>query len=316
MIDLHTHTTASDGRCTPAELVARAAAAGVTVLARHRPRHRRRAATPAAAACAAAGIEFVAGIEITAVRDERRRPRARLLHRRDVARAARVPRRAAAAADRPRPRDGRRGSATLGITLDVDAILAAGARRSGQVGRPAARSRARSSPADTSPTPTRRSSSGCARGRPAFVPRVGAAPAEVFAQIHEAGGRRVARASRPARPRRVDPGRCAAGSTRSRLSLRPRRTSRNGALSRPAARDASNVAYRGGSDYHADDVARSRRTRAAFRCRVERLRSCSTATTPGSVGLDLIRRTLRAAHRSGSGVSVQFERVADAVRVS
>ena len=32
VIDLHTHTTASDGRCTPAELVARASAAGVTVL--------------------------------------------------------------------------------------------------------------------------------------------------------------------------------------------------------------------------------------------------------------------------------------------
>ena len=32
MIDLHTHTTASDGRCLPAELVSRAAAAGVTVL--------------------------------------------------------------------------------------------------------------------------------------------------------------------------------------------------------------------------------------------------------------------------------------------
>ena len=32
VIDLHTHTTASDGRCTPEELVARAAAAGVTVL--------------------------------------------------------------------------------------------------------------------------------------------------------------------------------------------------------------------------------------------------------------------------------------------
>ena len=32
MIDLHTHTTASDGRLPPAELVARARAAGVTVL--------------------------------------------------------------------------------------------------------------------------------------------------------------------------------------------------------------------------------------------------------------------------------------------
>jgi len=32
LIDLHTHTTASDGRRTPADLVAYAAAAGVTVL--------------------------------------------------------------------------------------------------------------------------------------------------------------------------------------------------------------------------------------------------------------------------------------------
>ncbi|MFP2913740.1 PHP domain-containing protein, partial [Pyxidicoccus sp. 3LFB2] len=33
MIDLHSHTTASDGQYPPAELLSRAAAAGVTVLA-------------------------------------------------------------------------------------------------------------------------------------------------------------------------------------------------------------------------------------------------------------------------------------------
>ncbi|MDP3769078.1 MAG: PHP domain-containing protein [Dehalococcoidia bacterium] len=33
MIDLHLHTTASDGLCTPRELVERAAQAGVTVMA-------------------------------------------------------------------------------------------------------------------------------------------------------------------------------------------------------------------------------------------------------------------------------------------
>ena len=69
MIDLHTHTTASDGRCTPAELVARAAAAGVTVLSV--TDHDTVAACEAAGvACRAAGIEFVAGIEVTAVREE------------------------------------------------------------------------------------------------------------------------------------------------------------------------------------------------------------------------------------------------------
>ena len=39
LIDLHTHTTASDGRCTPAELVARASAAGAHRAERDRPRH-------------------------------------------------------------------------------------------------------------------------------------------------------------------------------------------------------------------------------------------------------------------------------------
>src|SRR4029077_17389691 len=69
MIDLHTHTTASDGRCTPAELVERAGAAGVTVLSV--TDHDTVAGCRAAeTACAAAGIEFVPGIEVTAVREE------------------------------------------------------------------------------------------------------------------------------------------------------------------------------------------------------------------------------------------------------
>jgi len=69
MIDLHTHTTASDGRCSPSELVARAAAAGVTVLS-VTDHDTVEASGAAAEACAAAGITFVPGIEITAVHDE------------------------------------------------------------------------------------------------------------------------------------------------------------------------------------------------------------------------------------------------------
>ena len=69
MIDLHTHTTASDGRCSPAELVARAAAAGVTVLS-VTDHDTVDACAAGGAACADAGIAFVPGIEITAVRDE------------------------------------------------------------------------------------------------------------------------------------------------------------------------------------------------------------------------------------------------------
>lgn len=66
MIDLHTHTTASDGRSTPDELVERAAAAGVTVLAV--TDHDTVAAIPACVEAAAriGGIEIVPGIEISA----------------------------------------------------------------------------------------------------------------------------------------------------------------------------------------------------------------------------------------------------------
>ena len=69
MIDLHTHTTASDGRCSPGELVARAAAAGVTVLS-VTDHDTVDACAAAAVACAGVGIAFVPGIEITAVRED------------------------------------------------------------------------------------------------------------------------------------------------------------------------------------------------------------------------------------------------------
>ncbi len=69
MIDLHTHTTASDGRCSPVELVARAAAAGVSVLS-VTDHDTVDACEAAGQACVAARITFVPGIEITAVRDE------------------------------------------------------------------------------------------------------------------------------------------------------------------------------------------------------------------------------------------------------
>ena len=69
MIDLHTHTTASDGRCTPVELVARAAAARVTVLS-VTDHDTVDACQAVDAACVLARITFVPGIEITAVRDE------------------------------------------------------------------------------------------------------------------------------------------------------------------------------------------------------------------------------------------------------
>lgn len=65
MIDLHSHTTASDGQHAPRELLALAAAAGVTVLAV--TDHDTVAGLPEAAEAARArGVELVPGIEVSA----------------------------------------------------------------------------------------------------------------------------------------------------------------------------------------------------------------------------------------------------------
>jgi predicted metal-dependent phosphoesterase TrpH len=78
VIDLHLHTTASDGQLTPEQLVRTAASAGITTLAV--TDHDTTAGVAAArAAAGAVGVEVVMGIEITAVLDGPRRPHPRLL---------------------------------------------------------------------------------------------------------------------------------------------------------------------------------------------------------------------------------------------
>jgi len=70
MIDLHMHTTASDGRSRPVELIDEAAAAGLTTIAV--TDHDTLAALPDVAdAARARGIETIPGIEITAVHSGR-----------------------------------------------------------------------------------------------------------------------------------------------------------------------------------------------------------------------------------------------------
>ena len=66
MIDLHVHTTASDGRSTPALLVEQIRAAGIHTFAV--ADHDTVAAVAESATLAAdAGLQFVPGIEVTAV---------------------------------------------------------------------------------------------------------------------------------------------------------------------------------------------------------------------------------------------------------
>jgi hypothetical protein len=70
VIDLHLHTTASDGTLVPAALVERAAAAGLTTIS-VTDHDTTAGLAEAAAAAHSRGMTFVPGIEITAVEDGR-----------------------------------------------------------------------------------------------------------------------------------------------------------------------------------------------------------------------------------------------------
>lgn len=185
MIDLHTHTTASDGRCTPSELVARASAAGVTVLG-VTDHDTVAGVAAAAAACRTAGIEFVPGIEITAVRDTAD------VHVLGYFVDAASPALQNFLAEQRRRRVSRvremiQRLAGLGIHLDADAILKPGIDDpSKAVGRPwIASALVAGGHVATKNDAFDRFLS---RGRPAYVPRTGASPDDVIARIHDARG--------------------------------------------------------------------------------------------------------------------------------
>ncbi len=183
MIDLHTHTTASDGRSTPAELVQEAVRAGVTIIAV--TDHDTLAAVPAVADLAArAGIRVVSGIEITAVFNAVDvhvlgyfvPPESRVLAGfLETQREDRV-RRVRAMGDR---------LAALGMPVAVESIVAA-ARADHAVGRPMlARALVDGGyVADIGEAFDRFLGS----GRPAYEPRCGATPWEVVERIAAAGG--------------------------------------------------------------------------------------------------------------------------------
>jgi hypothetical protein len=248
LIDLHTHTTASDGRCSPTELVARAATAGVRVLG-VTDHDTVAACHPASAACRSAGIEFVPAIEITAVRDgldvhtlgyfidvdlpaltaflgEQRMRRVNRLH--EIGERLR----------------------RFGIRLDLDAIVQpAVVDRDKAVGRPwIARAMVKAGHVSTVAEAFDR---WLAPGRPAFVPRVAASPEEVIDRIHEAGG--VASIAHPGLLGRDEwlPGLVGAGLDAIEVyhpDHDPATTARY--LDMAAA---LGVAVSGGSDYHADE---------------------------------------------------------------
>jgi predicted metal-dependent phosphoesterase TrpH len=185
LIDLHTHTTESDGRCAPGDLVARAAAVGVTVLA-VTDHDTVGGCLAAADACAAIGVTFVTGIEITAVRDDQ--DVHVLGYFLDVA----APGLHAFLSEQRRRRIDRlrqmlQKIAAMGIELDSEAILRPAIEDPAKAaGRPwiARALVAGGHVASTGEAFDR----WLGRGKPAFVPRPGASPAEVIGRIHDANG--------------------------------------------------------------------------------------------------------------------------------
>lgn len=184
MIDLHLHTTASDGLLTPTALVGRAAAAGLTTIS-VTDHDTVSGLDEASGAGAAAGVRVVSGIEITAVEDGRdvhvlgyffdpaSRPLGEFLARQRADRIGRA-------------REIGERLLRLGFELDVEALIARAAATRSSIGRPAL--------ADALVAAGHAADRGDAfdrwlgRGRPAYVARAGAGIAAVIETIHAAGG--------------------------------------------------------------------------------------------------------------------------------
>lgn len=183
MIDLHLHTTASDGELRPADLVNAAHAAGLTVIS-ITDHDTTAGLDEARAAAQARGIELVPGVEISAVADGRdlhvlgyfvdpsSGALRSLLERQQSDRVRRV----AVMAER---------LAAFGCAIDAEPVLA-DARRGRSVGRPqialalvaAGHVRTRDEAFTRYLEPD----------RPAYVPRVGTPPEDVVQIVHDAGG--------------------------------------------------------------------------------------------------------------------------------
>ena len=252
MIDLHLHTTASDGYLTPAQLVARAQAAGLTTISI--TDHDTVAAIAEATERAGAiGIRVVPGIEITAVDDGRdvhmlgyffdpeSATLAALLERQRALRVARV-------------RDIGERLAALGMPVDVEPLLLTAAAKPGSsVGRPlVARELVR---AGYVASVQEAFNLWLATGRPAFVPRIGPSPASVVGAIHEAGG--IASIAHPGVTKRdelikplIDNGLDAIEVYHSDHTPEAEQTYK-------AMAERHGVAASGGSDFHGDELRRN-----------------------------------------------------------
>lgn len=186
MIDLHMHTTASDGRSSPAELVRQVRDAGIHTFSV--TDHDTVAAVGATAALAAeAGLRFVPGLEITAV--YRQKDVHMLGYFVDHESAGLLDFLTRSLADRlRRARLMSEKLAELGAPIDLEALIARyGGPNSGKaIARPVvARALVEAGHVRDVQEAFDRF---LAEGQPAYVGRNGAAPVDVVPIIHAAGG--------------------------------------------------------------------------------------------------------------------------------
>ena len=184
MIDLHLHTTASDGLLTPAVLVTRAAAVGLSVIS-VTDHDTVAGLSEAADAAARLSLRLVSGIEITAVEKGRDVHILGYFFQADsgvLAQFLREQRR-----DRlRRVREMIARLQELGCGIEQEPLLARAAEGSRSIGRPAIADAliAAGHASDRNDAFARL----IGRGRPAFVPRHGPGGAAVIQVIHAAGG--------------------------------------------------------------------------------------------------------------------------------
>jgi 3',5'-nucleoside bisphosphate phosphatase len=247
LIDLHLHTTASDGLLEPSQLVARAAAAGLTVISV--TDHDTTAGYDEARdAAAQLNVTLVPGIEITSVDDARDvhilgyfiDPHAPRLADFLVQQRSDRLRRVVQIAEKLRG---------LGYPIDVDPLLRAAKRSGGRsIGRPqiadalilGGYARDRDDAFDRL----------LGDGRPAFVPRTAESPEGVVAVVREAGG--IASLAHPGLLRRDDliPPLARAGLTALEVCHSDHDAATERYYREMAARHG--LLMSGGSDYHGD----------------------------------------------------------------
>jgi predicted metal-dependent phosphoesterase TrpH len=253
VIDLHLHTTASDGLFEPAALVDLAWRAGIRTMS-VTDHDTTAALLEAERAAGASGIAFVTGIEITAVHDGRDvhvlgyfidRDDAALAGFLEKQRADRV-RRVEEMADR---------LAVMGKPVNREALLAP--RQSGRsLGRPMV---AKALVQAGHVADTRQAFEQLiGEGRPAFIPRCGPSPADVIGIINRAGG--LASLAHPGLLRRDEliPGMIDAGLT----AVEAFHSEHDAPTTQRylSLADRHGIFVSGGSDYHGD----KERRKAAF----------------------------------------------------